>query len=508
MATVIDALVVTLGLDSTQFVNGQKQAGESLTGFRRTSEDESKKIEVAGKRSAEFFGLMKKGALEFLAVFAAGVGTAEFLKFITTVDTTLGRFSERLGINAKDLGAWQGAAVQLGGTADGLSATVASLVTRFANIGITGDTSLIPFIRASIGYLKTAKDGTLDWEDTLIRLAQWAQGKDRARTTAFLQGFIPDPGTITLIEQGEDAVRKLVAERKKLAASDTDIAAAEKRTGEMKKFEGAAIAAGRAITTEITPALDGVLEALTRISSWGAINLPNWRTWMLDILSPLSKLEKLIDRVLGIEHKGTDQSSGATDQSDGQSIGKPLRQGLEQRIFGAKPSSFAAGSDTETYIRTSAIQRGIDPEIAVAVAKSEGLGGRYAGDASSSFGPFQFHMGGMAGGGNSVGGLGDIFQKQTGLDPRDPSTAKSQIDFALDWASKHGWGAWHGWRGSAFAGIGAGVTGQAQGGGGSNVTIGTVVVNSQATDAHGVARDIRGALSRALMASDANAGMV
>lgn len=94
------------------------------------------------------------------------------------------------------------------------------------------------------------------------------------------------------------------------------------------------------------------------------------------------------------------------------------------------------------YIRQAAIARNIDPEIAVAIAGGEGLH-TYIGDNNSSFGPFQLHYGGRASGGNAVGGLGDAFTKQTGLDARDQSTIAQQIDFSLDNAATNGWGAWH-----------------------------------------------------------------
>jgi hypothetical protein len=118
----------------------------------------------------------------------------------------------------------------------------------------------------------------------------------------------------------------------------------------------------------------------------------------------------------------------------------------------AKPPVFASGdlSDVSNYIRSAAGARGIDPNIALRVAVSEGLR-KYIGDAGSSFGPFQLHYGGIAPGGNRVAGLGDEFTRRTGLDARDPSTVRQQIDFALDWARAHGWNAFHG---AARVGIG------------------------------------------------------
>jgi hypothetical protein len=111
----------------------------------------------------------------------------------------------------------------------------------------------------------------------------------------------------------------------------------------------------------------------------------------------------------------------------------------------------SGGQSAEALIRAAAPPRGIDPNTAVAVARSEGLNA-YTGDNGSSFGPFQLHYGGVAGGGNAVPGLGDEFTRQTGLNARDPSTVGSQINFALDQAAKGGWGPFHG---AARSGIGA-----------------------------------------------------
>lgn len=164
--------------------------------------------------------------------------------------------------------------------------------------------------------------------------------------------------------------------------------------------------------------------------------------------------------------------------------------------------------------------RGIDPNVALAVARSEGLGGAYVGDRGSSFGIFQLHKGGLAGGGMSVGGLGDMFQRETGRDPRDPSSWRAQIDWSLDYAAKHGWGAWHGWKGTAFAGMSgrmglgaAGVAGlsmtdaRQHSTSTTEVRIGSITVNTQATDADGIARDLGQAIERNSFANQANVGL-
>lgn len=104
------------------------------------------------------------------------------------------------------------------------------------------------------------------------------------------------------------------------------------------------------------------------------------------------------------------------------------------------------------YIMEAARRRGIDPEVAVAVARSEGLDANPAdgwqsnvvknGQRERSYGPFQLYI---------DGGLGNEFMSATNLDPRDPRTWMHQVDFALDHASTNGWGSWYG---AANTGVG------------------------------------------------------
>ena len=103
----------------------------------------------------------------------------------------------------------------------------------------------------------------------------------------------------------------------------------------------------------------------------------------------------------------------------------------------------------ESYIRQAAQARGIDPAIALKVARSEGLApGVWQSNVMSrgrrepSYGPFQLLVGGPGTG--FPRGLGNKFIETTGLDPRDPETVKAQVDFALDEVRTGGWSPWMG----------------------------------------------------------------
>lgn len=125
------------------------------------------------------------------------------------------------------------------------------------------------------------------------------------------------------------------------------------------------------------------------------------------------------------------------------------------------------------YITETAQKYGIDPQIALRVARSEGLGNP-VGDAGASGGAFQLY---------TRGGMGNEFQRDTGRSPLDSANERETIDYALRRASQEGWGAWNGARKqgiTGFMGINRGA-----GGGMAVASAGPPPMADNATDAGG-----------------------
>lgn len=112
----------------------------------------------------------------------------------------------------------------------------------------------------------------------------------------------------------------------------------------------------------------------------------------------------------------------------GSSMPSASSTGAGQELSATSPAPVVAEGEIADYIRQSAAARGIDPDIALRVAMSEGglkdpvrqsevvkNGVREA-----SYGPFQLYMG---------GGLGNK-ALEAGIDPRDPNQWRAGVDFA------------------------------------------------------------------------------
>lgn len=115
-------------------------------------------------------------------------------------------------------------------------------------------------------------------------------------------------------------------------------------------------------------------------------------------------------------------------------------------------------NEIEQFIRTEAARRGINGDIAVEVAESEGsvteVARRGTFDTGSSWWPYQLHYGGA--GYEYLGttaGMGNTFTERTGWGPGDPRAWKDSIRYALDHAWRYGWGAWYGAKARGITGF-------------------------------------------------------
>jgi len=547
MPTVIDSLVVELGLDPSKFTQGQKDA---LEAFKRSQDAAillGKNIEHEGKRVGDVFASIKREALGFIGLFLGGKGIKDFIGYVTSLDAATGRVAYTLNMSAREVSAWEGASAQLGGQVGGVTSAMQGLSGAMNQFMLTGQGPFLA-VMTHLGVslfdqnhkLKTSAEMFLEISEAVHKLNE----SDPARAAATL-AMIPgaNQDSINLMLRGRSALEGLLKNAREAGGTTFESAeAAAEYQKQLALLDRSATSLGRSLVTTLAPGLIAVANALTRLlNAWrqepgspeaamtGAKNRAGmnkllgdpkdvWR--FMNSINPWGVSEEQLNKELD-EFYGP----GTADERDKRALAEAaLAMAAKKKAEGPQPGQPATGtSEQEAYIRAAAAKRGIDPNVAVGVAASEGLYSKLPGQQSSiiradgtredSWGPFQLYMG---------GGLGNKFQKQTGMNPRDPSTWKAQVDFSLDEASKSGWGAWHGWKGLPRAGLpGPNVGAPAAASAGSrgvgpmsssetnssSVTVGQVTIQApNARNADDIANEIPGALKRANWAASANYG--
>jgi len=217
MPTVIDALVVTLGLNATAFKAGSKDA---MTAFKATSEEATrtaKEMEARGEQAAQFFGKLRNEALALLAVFTAGIGITKFTEQTITSAAQLGMMADNLGMSTEKLNSWQKAAERAGGTQAGITAQLKESAAESARfkMGMTSDAQQW-FYRMG-GNSAALKDGNsflLERSKIISRMYQ--QDPTRAMSVAGSMGISEE--NFNLLKQGPEKVLALVEAQSKNAA--------------------------------------------------------------------------------------------------------------------------------------------------------------------------------------------------------------------------------------------------------------------------------------------------
>lgn len=123
-ATVIDALLVTLGLDTSQFRKGQQEVSEDLKKQREDAKNTAKEMAEQGKKAASFFSSIKTELLALTGVTVTAGGLMSFVKSTTSGLMDLSIQSKALGLSARELDGWSKSAEAAGSSAEKISASL------------------------------------------------------------------------------------------------------------------------------------------------------------------------------------------------------------------------------------------------------------------------------------------------------------------------------------------------------------------------------------------------
>lgn len=502
MPSVLDSFVIEFDLDPSKFTKGQRDVMDSMRKMNEQVEKDTTNLESQSRKIFDLLGSMRREALTALAVFFGGREIGQFVNHITSLDAATGRLATTLGMSVEETSMWQGAIKQAGGTAEGANTALAGLSGEMQRFIMTGQSSMLPVL-SRLGISLFDQNRNLKTSGQLwMEIARAVQGMNSREATAFLQmipGATQDMINFALL--GPEAMQKYL-NAAKAAGTTTAESAAKARDYQraIEQLDQSSANLGRTLVTMVAPALSAVADAASKLlQAWqvkpGSVEDKQQASDLHDkMVSRFGDPNKFMNFFLKPFGLSVEGNTADDDMARARDL-------LSAKLRGFKaPTAAGSSGEVEAYIRSAAAARGIDPEVAVAVYRSEGER-NYVGDQGSSFGPFQLHYGGVAGGANAVSGLGDTFTRTTGLDARDQSTWKAQVDFSLDQAKRGGWGPWHGWKGSPMAGIGG-----AGGGRSVTVNVGGVTVNTSSNDGAGIAQDVDRALKRQLDAGAVNYG--
>lgn len=503
--TTIDELVVTLALDASKFTAEQKKAIQQLKKLEQQQDKNNKESQKSWNNAAD---AINKAKNQLIAFGTAAIGVNGFKDFVATMvagNASLGRTSQLLNMGVRDLDAWGSAARRFGGDAKGVQSSIQGIEGHLA-ARFTSDQSGFLTTLAQLG----ANDA-VDWQKNTVDLYKLADAIKRVKDTRgeqvaynLAQQLGLDQGTFQMLMQGGDAVKQLHDRYYDMSrASDDNVEASTRLLGKWADLKAEAEALGQSVFSSLVPALDEAADAAVKLlqstdAMKGAADIKNGDWWNASFhLSAPDFIKALGMRAAGASN---DQIADALSK---ESSGAGASSGDVSKIAGF--------FEKQGWSHAQAL--GIAANIE---AESKGNAGA-VGDNGAAYGIGQWHADRQA-----------QFAKLFGHDIRN-STMDEQLQF-YQWELKNSQakagqdlsGATSPGQAAAIvsseferpadregemkrramlatqyaAMVGPGATAKASGSGTTTVetSINTINVNTQATDANGIAKDMNKAL--------------
>lgn len=266
MATVIDALLVSLSLEPSGFKKGQKDAHDALKKTGDRAERVNKDMEAGAKKAAYAFAKVRNEVLGLIGAFLGVSAVKSFVETITTGDASLGRLATNVDMTTIDLSAFEGATRRTGGTAEGMAASIQSLSMEMQKLWTMGNNDLNPtLIMSGINMAKFNNRAT-SMTERLLMLADAFGKMNPAKAQLFGSRLGLDSGTITFLEQGRTAVERLIATQKRLnVLSERDKKLAYERKIAWLNLTDRFTSLGRVLLNTLSPV---VVKLLNDFVSW------------------------------------------------------------------------------------------------------------------------------------------------------------------------------------------------------------------------------------------------
>jgi hypothetical protein len=192
MDQVIDRLYISLGLNPDGVQKGLKKTEDMLTGGLK--------------------GVLKNFVAPLAAAFAGG---KVFAGYTSNADA-MGKMANALGINVEELHAWGEASARAGGSAEAFQSSVKTMAANLAQLSATGGGRAKAFFE-SIGVEATDAAGAVKPTLEVMReLSDKFEKMSKQQALGLGQKLGLDQGTIMLLQGGRRALDELIARQKEL----------------------------------------------------------------------------------------------------------------------------------------------------------------------------------------------------------------------------------------------------------------------------------------------------
>ncbi len=328
--TVIDSLIVELGLDPKKFKQGEKESVEALRDLEKNAKKTGEAVKESADKGGSAIMALGKRVLTVAAIFKVLSYTTKNVLEASRATYELSNNARLLGESAKGLRNFENVAEIFGGTAEGATKSIRGLKQALFELSFNGQMSqqLVQLSRLGVnvngkgGKPRDFKDVYLDTADALQKnISSGRMTESEAMMFGESAGF--DPGLVRSMVGGRDAASLALARQEaRRQISDGDIAgatAAEQAMTSAGQAKGTAFerlgseGGGYAGATRVAGALEGAWTA----GATGEIEaaFDGWKAAIEPVTAGMGDLAdatvSLAQSFVGAAHRMSGRSGGA-----------------------------------------------------------------------------------------------------------------------------------------------------------------------------------------------------
>ena len=256
MATVIDSLLIELGLDTSKFNKEQQKSVQELRKFDDQAQKTSKNTQQGAKNIGDSFAKSRDALISLGVALVGFKGFTNFVQTMTTGNAALGRNADLLSLSARELDAWGGVLGTVGGNLESFQSSLQNIQSGLANIKLGDSAILTPLARlGALGAVDLNKN-TVDiykLADAIKKLSD--QDKQLALSLSSQIGVSKE--MFMVLSQGSEKVRELYGEQYRLSGiNEKNTEQAGKLQAEWAKVKQAFSGASNQVMDNLYPALN------------------------------------------------------------------------------------------------------------------------------------------------------------------------------------------------------------------------------------------------------------
>ena len=518
MATVIDSLLIELGLDTSKFDASQKKSVEELRKFDEQAQKTAKNTQQGSKNIGDGFEKARNALVSLGVAFVGIKGFTNFAQPMTTTNAALGRNAQLFQMSARELDAWGGVLKTVGGDAETFQSSIQAMQQGIAKIKLGDAAILTPLARlGALGAVDVNKTTVYIYKLADALKAFKAQNGEQLTLTLAQQLGI-NKETYMVFSQGSEAVRKLYDEQyKHSGVTEENTKNAQKLQQQWAETSQAFSKAKNALMDELAPALslalrggtaffegfvdadkklDGFLSQLTLIGEAALTLKGSLASLKIVGISVGEGLTAAFSKLFGAAallfhseglNKGEDAEIAKIHAAQDKASGKGGGAGVPRNMRNNNPGNIEYGDFAKKHGATGSDGRfAIFPDLKTGQDAMASLLMGYAKGGSNTISKIvgKWSPAGDNGAANTNAYIADV-AKKTGIDPNKP-LSMGELSAVQQAMSAH----------ESMVGAKATAPAGAGGNAGTSVqnNINSITVNTQATDANGVANGLRGAL--------------